>query len=82
MTTNRKNNTLKQNLFVQGWQDGAFGRGIAYTLAPSKTYMKGYRKGVKSLVKIRKFSREKYPTSKEVSSPVTSLEGLENKGLK
>ena len=78
----KKNNTLKQNLFLQGWQDGAFGRGIACTLAPSKTYMKGYRKGVKSLGKIRKLAQEKYPTSKVVSSPLAPLKPLEFKSLK
>lgn len=78
----RSKNTLKQNLFLQGWQDGTFGRGIACTLAPSKTYMKGYRKGVKALVKIRNLVHEKYPTAKVVSSPIIPLEPLENKDLK
>ena len=59
----RPGSALKENLFVEGFQDAVFGRGVSTTLSPSKAYSKGYRRGVKQLKKARLKARKLYNPS-------------------
>lgn len=56
----KPNSCLKENLYVQGFQDGSFGRGVDTTLAPSRAYARGYRRGFKALQKARDKARKLY----------------------